>query len=95
MIRNPHLIDIPYNILRLEIFDFALIVAFSTVPMFFLSIFVHPMIGIGAFPVLGLGLGIFLRVLKRDKRFGYTQRLLMKTADTLMEKLGDKKVYFP
>jgi hypothetical protein len=68
---NLTLIDIPPNILGLEPFDF-LMAMFMASPFLILGFF------IGEFLVVSLlvmaGAGLFLKVKKRDKGYGYIKR---------------------
>jgi hypothetical protein len=68
---NLTLIDIPPNILGLEPFDF-LVAAFLSSPFLILGFFIGEFLI--AFLLAMVGAGIFLKMKKRDKGYGYIKR---------------------
>jgi Zn-dependent protease with chaperone function len=68
---NLTLIDIPPNILGLEPFDFLLAVIFAS-PFLILGLFILEFLVL--FLVATVFAGIFLKVKKRDKGYGYIKR---------------------
>jgi Zn-dependent protease with chaperone function len=68
---NLTLIDIPPNILGLEPFDFLLAVMFAS-PFLILGLFILEFLVV--FLVAAVFAGIFLKVKKRDKGYGYIKR---------------------
>jgi len=68
---NLTLIDIPPNILGLEPFDF-LVAMFIASPFLILGFFISEFLVV--FLIALAGAGIFLRIKKRDKGYGYIKR---------------------
>jgi Zn-dependent protease with chaperone function len=68
---NLTLIDIPPNILGLEPFDF-LVAILLTSPFLMLSFFIGEVLAV--FLIAAVSAGIFLKVKKRDKGYGYIKR---------------------
>jgi hypothetical protein len=68
---NLTLIDIPPNILGLEPFDF-LVAMFIASPFLILGFFIGEFLVV--FLIVLAGGGIFLRIKKRDKGYGYIKR---------------------
>ncbi len=68
---NLTLIDIPPNILGLEPFDFLVAVLMAS-PFLILSFFISEFLVV--FLIAAVGAGIFLKIKKRDKGYGYIKR---------------------
>jgi Zn-dependent protease with chaperone function len=68
---NLTLIDIPPNILGLEAFDFLVAMLLSS-PFLILSFFITEFLAV--FLIAAVFAGIFLKVKKRDKGYGYIKR---------------------
>jgi len=68
---NLTLIDIPPNILGLEPFDF-LVAMFIASPFLILGFFITEFLVV--FLIALAGAGLFLRIKKRDKGYGYIKR---------------------
>lgn len=91
--RNLPLLDVPYNIFKLEVFDFLLALALPS-PVFVLGT-VHPLLFL-PYPFLAVLLGIKIRDLKKDKEFGYMQRYFHAKITRVREKiLGERRVLYP
>ncbi len=83
---NLTLIDIPPNILGLEPFDF-LVAAFIASPFLILGLFITEFLVV--FLIVMAGAGIFLRIKKRDRGYGYIKRWYVRGVRKL---LGQKVV---
>jgi Zn-dependent protease with chaperone function len=68
---NLTLIDIPPNILGLEPFDFVVAMLFAS-PFLILSFFISEFMVV--FLIAMVAAGIFLKVKKRDRGYGYIKR---------------------
>ena len=68
---NLTLIDIPPNILGLEPFDFLLAMSFAS-PFLILGFFVGEFLVV--FLIVSVAAGLFLKIKKRDKGYGYIKR---------------------
>lgn len=87
--KNLPLLDIPYNLFRLEVFDMLLIGAIPS-PLFFLgAIAFQPLMLIYPFAVIALF--VWIRNKKKDKRYGYMQRYAQKLAEDLKATLLNRK----
>lgn len=85
---NLTLIDIPLNILGLEVFDFVLAFLIPS-PVFLVAMFYTEFLFL--YLLLVVGTGIFLRILKRDRGFGYTKRLYVRL---VRKAFGQRKVIY-
>jgi Zn-dependent protease with chaperone function len=74
---NLTLIDIPPNILGLEAFDFLVAMLLSS-PFLILSFFITEFLAV--FLIAAVFAGIFLKVKKRDKGYGYIKRWYVRWA---------------
>jgi len=68
---NLTLIDIPPNILGLEVFDFLVAVLLAS-PFLILGLFIAEFLVV--FLIALAGAGLFLKIKKRDKGYGYIKR---------------------
>jgi uncharacterized membrane protein len=68
---NLTLIDIPPNILGLEPFDFVIAIMFAS-PFLMLGFFITEFLVV--FLIASVAAGLFLKVKKRDKGYGYIKR---------------------
>lgn len=92
--RNLPLLDIPYNIFKLEVFDILLSLT-APAPLLTLGAVLHPIFFL-PYPFLVVGIGIKIRNMKKDKPFGYTQRLVYSKGMLIREKLlGDQRKLYP
>ncbi len=82
---NLTLIDIPPNILGLEAFDF-LMAMFIASPFLILGLFIGEFLVV--FLIAAVGAGIFLKIKKRDRGYGYIKRWYIRS----MRKLIGQKV---
>jgi uncharacterized membrane protein len=78
---NLTLIDIPPNILGLEPFDF-LVAMFIASPFLILGFFIGEFLVV--FLIALVGAGIFLRIKKRDKGYGYIKRWYIRSVRKLL-----------
>ncbi len=85
---NLTLIDVPLNIFGLEVFDFVLIFLLPS-PLLILSMFYLELLFI--YLVSAVGTGIFLKVKKRNKGYGYIKRVYVRLVRKV---LGQKKVVY-
>jgi uncharacterized membrane protein len=83
---NLTLIDIPPNILGLEPFDFLVAMLFAS-PFLILSFFITEFLVV--FLIALVAAGLFLRIKKRDRGYGYIKRWYVRSVRKL---LGQKVV---
>ncbi len=86
--RNLPLLDIPYNLFKLEIFDIILVGALPSPIFFFGAIFFQPLML--TYPFIVIFLFIWVRNKKKDKRYGYMQRYMVKSAEMLRSVITGK-----
>lgn len=79
--KNLPLLDIPYNLFRMEVFDLLLVASIPSPLFFFGAIAFKPLMLL--YPFLAAGLFFFIRNIKKDKRYGYMQRYTQKLAGEL------------
>ena len=84
--RKTTLLDIPYNLFRLEIFDIVLVVALPSPAFFFGAIIFQPFML--AYPFMVIALFVWVRNKKKDKRYGYMQRYMVRSAEKLRSMMG-------
>ncbi len=82
---NLTLIDIPPNILGLEAFDF-LVAFFIASPFLILGLFIAEFLAV--FLIAAVAAGLFLKIKKRDRGYGYIKRWYIRS----MRKLIGQKV---
>jgi hypothetical protein len=78
---NLTLIDIPLNIFGLEVFDFVLAFLLAS-PFLVLGFFILEFLV--AFLIAAVGFGIFFKIKKRDRGYGYIKRWYVRTARKLL-----------
>jgi Zn-dependent protease with chaperone function len=83
---NLTLIDIPLNIFGLEVFDFLLAFLFAS-PFLILGLFIPEFLVLYLIGIVGIG--IFFKIKKRDKGYGYIKRWYARSVRKL---LGQRKV---
>ena len=83
--KNLPLLDIPYNLFRLEVFDMLIIGAIPSPLFFFGAIAFQPLMLL--YPFIVIAMFIWIRDKKKDKRYGYMQRYTQKLAEDLRSSL--------
>jgi hypothetical protein len=78
---NLTLIDIPLNIFGLEVFDFVLSFLFAS-PFLVLGFFILEFLV--AFLIAACGFGIFFKIKKRDRGYGYIKRWYVRSTRKLL-----------
>ena len=92
--RNLPLLDIPYNIFKLEIFDILLSLTVPA-PLFTLGAVVHPIFFL-PYPFIVVGIAVKIRNMKKERAFGYTQRLLYTKSTLIRERLlNERRILYP
>lgn len=92
--RNLPLLDIPFNIFKLEVFDILLSLTIPA-PLLTLGAILHPIFFL-PYPFLVVGISVKIRNMKKDKAFGYTQRFVYSKGMLIKEKLlGDQRKLYP
>lgn len=93
--RNLPLLDIPYNLFRLEVFDFILIVSLPAPLFFFGAVAFQPLMIL--YPFVSFALLLWVKSLKKDKRYGYVQRLFYKFSAVLRERIRKEpaRIFYP
>ncbi|WP_457601566.1 hypothetical protein [Hydrogenivirga sp.] len=87
--KNLPLLDIPYNLFRLEIYDMIIMGAIPA-PLFFVgAVFFQPLML--SYPFAVIALFVWVRNKKKDKRYGYMQRYTAKLADELRAKITGRR----
>lgn len=92
--RNLPLLDMPFNIFKLEVFDILLSLTIPA-PLLTLGAALHPIFFL-PYPFIAIIVGIKIRNMKKDKSFGYIQRLVYSKGILIKEKLlGEQRKLYP